>query len=162
MANGIRPVRRVALDLAVLGMLGAAAVGCVRTKYTLVNPSGQRYEPVPPENVVIVTDEAELDTLEYTRVAIIEATGSGEFTDQTDMLEAMRERAGKIGANAILLPQINEPGAGAKVAAAVFGTGTQRKGNVVALRILGPKKKAPTGLAYVWTRTVAGIRNLLE
>ena len=108
------------------------------------------------------TDEAELDTLEYTRVAIIEATGSGEFTDQTDMLEAMRERAGKIGANAILLPQINEPGAGAKVAAAVFGTGTQRKGNVVALRILGPKKKAPTGLAALWARATGGIRNLLE
>jgi len=76
---------------------------------------------VSPDSVVILTTEAELDTLEYARVAIIEATGSGEYTNQTDMLNAMRKRAGEIGANAILLPQINEPGAGAKVAAAIFG-----------------------------------------
>ena len=117
------------------------ASGCVTTRYTLVNPSAERYSAVSPDSVVILTTEAELDTLEYARVAIIEATGSGEYTNQTDMLNAMRKRAGEIGANAILLPQINEPGAGAKVAAALFGTGTQRKGNVVALRILGRKAK---------------------
>jgi hypothetical protein len=92
-------------------------------------------------------DEAELDTLRYSRIAIIEATGSGEWTNQTDMLDAMRKKAGAIGANAILLPQINEPGAGAKVAAAIFGTGTQRKGNVVALRILGRKEPSDSTTA---------------
>jgi hypothetical protein len=63
------------------------------------------------------------------------------------MLDAMRKKAGAIGANAILLPQINEPGAGAKVAAAIFGTGTQRKGNVVALRILGRKEPSDSTTA---------------
>jgi hypothetical protein len=85
--------------------------------------------------VVIFTDEAELEGVEYTRLALIEATGSGEFTDQSGMLKAMRKKAGELGANAILLPKIEEPGAGAKVAAAFLGTGTQRKGNVVAIRI---------------------------
>jgi hypothetical protein len=113
--------------------------GCVQTKYTLVNPSGTRYEPVLPEQVWLVTSEAELDTLQYVRVAIIEATGSGEWTDQTAMLNAIRKQAGKLGANAVLLPHINEPGAGAKVAGAFLGTGTQRKGNAVAIRVIGPK-----------------------
>ena len=122
-------------------VLPALLAGCVQTKYTLVNPSGERYAPVDPEHVVILTDEAELDTLNYVRVAIIEATGSGSFTDQSKMLDAMRKKAGKIGANAILLPKINEPGAGAKVAAAIFGTDTQRKGNAVAVRILGRKTR---------------------
>ena len=113
---------------------------CVHTQATYVDPSGLRYPAVHKDSVRILTSETELDTLEYVRVAIIEATGSGEYTSQTAMLEAMRKKAGEMGANAILLPQIQEPGAGAKVAAAIFGTGTQRKGNVVALRILGPKQ----------------------
>jgi len=133
--------------LATLLALLACSSACVTTRYTLINPSAERYASVPPDSVVILTDEAELDTLEYTRIAIIEATGSGEFTKQTDMINAMRKRAAEVGANAILLPRIDEPGAGAKVAAAVFGTGTERKGNVVAIRILGRKQQPDTHAA---------------
>ena len=125
-------------------ILAVLITACVSTRYTLVNPSAQRYPPVAPDSVWIVTSEEELDTLEYVRVAIIEATGSGEFTDQTKMIEAMRKKAGELGANAILMPEIMEPSAGAKVAAAFLGTGTQRKGNVVAIRVLG-RKQDPEG-----------------
>jgi hypothetical protein len=114
---------------------------CVTTHHTLVNPSAERYPPVSPDSVIIVTTAAELDTLEYVRVAIIEATGSGELTSQTEMLEAMRKKAAKLGANAILLPEINEPGAAARVAGAVFGTGTERRGSVVAIRVIGRKPR---------------------
>lgn len=120
-------------------LVATATLACVHTKATLVNPSAQQYPPVPPDSVIILTAESELDTLTFARIAIIEATGSGEWTTQTGMLEAMRRKAGKMGANAILMPAINEPGAGAKVAAAFLGTGTERKGQVVALRVLGPK-----------------------
>jgi hypothetical protein len=116
-----------------------ALVACVQTKATVLNPTAQPFAPVAPDSVLILIKETELDTLNYVRIAVIEATGSGEWTSQTGMLEAMRKKAGALGANAILLPQINEPGAGAKVAGAVFGTGTQRKGNVVAIRIHGRK-----------------------
>jgi hypothetical protein len=121
-------------------VLGAVLIACVHTQATYVDPTGPRYPLVPEDSVRILTAESELDTLEFVRIAIIEATGSGEYTSQTGMLKAMRKKAGAMGANAILLPQIQEPGAGAKVAAAIFGTGTQRKGNVVALRILGRKR----------------------
>jgi hypothetical protein len=124
-----------------LVMLAAMLTACVTTKHTLINPSAEQYPEVPPEAVRIIMSETELDTLEFVRIAIIEATGSGEFSDQTAMVEAMRKRAARLGANAILLPQIMEPGAGAKVAAAIFGTGTERKGSVVAIRVLGPKPR---------------------
>ncbi len=124
---------RLALSLLLLSLVGFTA--CVTTRHTLIDPSAPRFDPVSPDSVRILTDESELEGLDYTRVAVIEATGSGEFTNQTGMLEAMRKKAGELGANAIILPRIEEPGAGAKVAAAVFGTGTQRKGNVVAIRI---------------------------
>jgi hypothetical protein len=115
------------------------AAGCVSTRAIYLNPTGPTYPKVAPDEVRIFTTEAELDSLVYVRIAIIEATGSGEYTSQTDMLTAMRKKAADLGANGVLLPQINEPGAGAKVAGAIFGTRTQRKGNAVAVRILGTK-----------------------
>jgi hypothetical protein len=135
--------RKVLTQLALVIFIGAMTifVACVSTKSTYINPSIAQYNPVPPDSVYIFTTEAELDTLEYVRIALIEAKGSGEWTSQTGMINAMRKKAGKLGANGILLPAINEPGAGAKVAGAIFGVGTERKGNVVAIRILGTKPR---------------------
>ncbi len=113
--------------------------GCVSTKALLLDPTAERYPPVPPESVRIFTSEAELDTLKYVRIAMIEATGSGEFTSQTKMLKAIRKKAGELGGNGVLMPKIEEPGAGAKVAGAFLGTGTERKGNAIVIRVLGKK-----------------------
>jgi len=125
-----------------LGLLCLAITGCITTHATLVDPTATRYARVPPDSVRIFTDQSELDTLDFVRIAIIEASGSGEWTNQAEMLQAMRTKAGELGGNGVLLPRIEEPSAGAKVAAAIFGTGTQRKGNVVAVRVLGIKKKS--------------------
>jgi hypothetical protein len=130
---------RPILLLILIAGLGA----CVTTRHTFINPSAERFPRVSPDSVYIVTAESELDTLNYVRVAIIEASGSTEMTNSTNMLNAMRKKAGEVGANAILLPEINEPGAGVRVAAAVLGVETERRGTVVAIRILG--KRPPGG-----------------
>lgn len=122
-------------------MCATLVAACVQTSAVMLNPSAMPLRPIAPDSVRIYATEAELDSLEFTRVAIIEATGSGEFTSQSKMIEAMREKASALGANGILLPAINEPGAGAKVAAAVFGTGTQRKGSVIAIHVTGKKHR---------------------
>jgi len=114
---------------------------CVRTKEVLVDPAAPKLPEVDPGTIRIITDESELEGLDFVRVAMIEATASSGWTDQSKMIEAMRKKAGKVGANAILMPTINEAGAGAKVAGALFGTGTQRKGNVIAIFIRGPKEE---------------------
>jgi len=134
---------RFAIIVGLLLGAGLMVTGCVSTKATLLDPTMETYPPVPTDSVKIFTSEAELDTLEYSRVAYIEASGSGEYTSQTKMLEAIREKAGKLGCNGVLLPQIDEPGAGAKVAGAIFGTGTERKGNAIAIRVIGKKKDEP-------------------
>ncbi len=133
-----------------LGLLCIVLAGCITTHATLLDPSATRYARVHPDSVRIFTDQTELDTLDYVRVAIIEATGSGEWTNQSEMLEAMRRKAGELGGNGVLLPRVDEPSAGAKVAAAFLGTGTQRKGNAVAVRVIGPKKRpVPPGKSFI-------------
>ncbi len=116
---------------------------CVSTKAVLLAPESFQYDPVLPEEVRIFVDESELDTLEYVRIAIIEATGSSGFTSQAGMYKAIRKKAAKLGANGVLMPNIKEASSGAKVAAAIFGTGTQRRGEAIEIRVLGKKKVAP-------------------
>jgi hypothetical protein len=125
--------------LIILGLFGLI-VACVSTKGLYLDPTADRYPPVPPESVRIFVTEADLDTLNYVKIGIIEATGSGEYTSQTGMINAIRKKAASMGGNAILLPQIEEPGAGAKVAGAILGTGTERKGNAIVLRVFGRKQ----------------------
>lgn len=122
--------------------VGLVFVACVSTKSILLIP-GEEYAPVPTDSVRIYTMESELDTLEYVRVALIEATGSSGWTSQSGMYKAMRKKAASLGCNGILLPQISEASAGAKVAGAFLGTGTQRRGQAVAIRVIGKKKKQP-------------------
>lgn len=70
---------------------------------------------------------------QFERVALIYATGSSEYTSESGMVRKLRHDAGQRGANGIVLNPIHEPGAGAKIAGALFGIGTQRKGEVVAV-----------------------------
>ena len=133
-----------------LPLLCLALTGCITTHATLVVPTATRYARVPADSARIFTDQSELDTLDFVRIAIVEASGSGEWTNQSEMLQAMRAKAGELGGNGVILPRIEEPSAGAKVAAAFLGTGTQRKGNVVAVRVLGVKRRPSAGTPSGW------------
>ena len=124
---------------AIFCALCAIITACVSTNATLLIP-GEQYEPVSPDLVRIYTDESELDTLEYIRVAIIESTGSTTWTSQAGMYKSMRKKAAKLGCNGVLLSSIDEPGAGAKVAGAFLGVGTKRRGHAYAIRVIGVKR----------------------
>ncbi len=123
----------------VLLLLAVFVTGCVTTRATLLDPTA-RHPAVDPATVRIFTSEAELEKYEFVRVAIISSSGNTSWTSRTQMMESMRKKAGEMGANAILMPAIDEPSAGAKIAGAVFGTGANRTGEVIALRILGDRE----------------------
>lgn len=55
------------------------------------------------------------------------------WTNEQMMIAAARKMAAQIGANGILMPKVQEPSAGAKVAAALLGVGTTRRGEIVAI-----------------------------
>lgn len=131
------------LVVAVLAV-GVALAACVTTNTSmLVSP--EKYPAVSPEDVVVFFSEAELKEKGYTfeRVALIYASGSAEYTNESGMIAKLRLEAGKRGANGIIMAPIREPGAGAKVVGAIFGTGTQRKGEVVAVRWWVPAEARP-------------------
>lgn len=119
-----------------LGLVVVALSACVTTNSVPLG-AGTVYPAVPPEQVQVFLTEADVPG-EFEKVALINARGETSWTDEEKMVKAMQKEAGKLGANAIILGEFKEPSAGVKVAAAVLGTGTERKGQVLAIRILPP------------------------
>jgi hypothetical protein len=131
----------------VVAPLAAAVVigGCVTVgKSVLMDRSAT---PVPEAQVyVFLPSDSIAPTCE--RVAILNAQGSTDFTDESQMIDKMREEAGKLGANAILLQGIEDPGGAERVVGALFGTGTDRDGQAVALWC--PERASPADTSGVW------------
>jgi len=108
--------------------------GCVAVNTTQLGMRQQR-PPVPTASVEIYRT-AEQVPGKYEEVALLNASGPSSWTNEAQMFDRMREEAGKLGANAIILDAISEPGAGAKVAAAIFGVSAERKGRALAIYVL--------------------------
>ncbi|MGH1362128.1 MAG: hypothetical protein ACRBF0_01135 [Calditrichia bacterium] len=76
----------------------------------------------------------ETDSLpDHTRLAILNAKGDDGTTSEGAMIDKLREEAGKLGANAIVLGDIKDATTGAKVASFLFGTSANRKGRAIAI-----------------------------
>lgn len=115
-----------------LVVLCLALGACVQTNATLLNPSPVSRPKVLPEQVRIYRTAEQVQG-RYEEIALLNSTGESNWTNERAMFESMRKKAGDLGANGIILEAVNEAGAGAKVAAAIFGTGTQRKGRSIAI-----------------------------
>jgi hypothetical protein len=122
---------RPSLKLPMLTLL-FMATGCVSAQTTMLTP-GPRHGPVPAEAVEVYLAESELPE-GCQRIALIHAAGDAWWTSENGMIAATRKRAGRAGANAIVLQSIRDPSTGTRVAAALFGIPAERKGQVFGYR----------------------------
>ena len=109
------------------------SVGCVRTQAVQLGLS-QKRPPIPPDQVAIYRTAQQVPR-KYEEVALLTSTGDYAMTDEGKMYKSMRDKAAKMGANAIILDSMKEPNNGAKIASAVFGTMANRKGKAIAIYI---------------------------
>jgi hypothetical protein len=107
-------------------------VGCVSVNKSILapNPTGRTFTL---DEVAVYFESDSIP--EHTRLAILNAHGDIDTTDEADMIDELREEAGKVGANAIILGDIEEPGTGARIAGAVFGTTTERETQAIAIYV---------------------------
>lgn len=111
-------------------LIGAAA--CTRTNAALMDNS-VRLAKTCPDAVKIYTSPAKVGQ-SYTEVALLNSSGNTGFTSEGGMMKSMRKKAAEVGATGIIMTNIDEPSAGAKVASAfLLGTGADRKGKSVAI-----------------------------
>ena len=86
-----------------------------------------------PQNEVYVFLPSDSIAPSCERVALLNASGEETLTNESQMIDKMREEAGKLGANAILLQSIEDPGGAERFASAIFGTEADRDGAAIAL-----------------------------
>lgn len=120
------------LTMRAVGALTAALMvsACVSvSKSVLMDRS---FAPVPKQDVYVFLLDDELPE-DCERVALLSASGEVDWTDEAQMIDKMREEAGKLGGNAIQLRSIEDPGTGERVVAALFDTEADRDGSAIAL-----------------------------
>ena len=122
---------RAALLAALMGVLASA---CVAVNTTQLGAKTDR-APVPPDQVVIYRTADQVPG-KYEEIALLNAAGDSFWTNEAKMHNRMKQEAGKLGANGVILDSMSEPSAGAKVAGAIFGVGAERKGRAIAIRLL--------------------------
>jgi len=105
---------------------------CVSVNKSILapNPTGRTFRE---QDVYVYFEDDSIP--EHTRVAILNAKGDSDTTDESDMIDKLREEAGKLGANAIILGELEEPGTGARVAAALLGTSSNRETQAIAIYV---------------------------
>lgn len=120
----------IALALTVAGVLS----GCVTTNAAVLGTQSEKRPAVLPADVALYRFANQVPR-RYEEIALLNSAGDSSFTDEAKMFLSMKKKAGELGANGVVLDALSEPGAGAKVAAAIFGVSAQRKGKAIAIYI---------------------------
>ena len=125
-------------SLALLLIAVAFLASCVSVNSTRLGTAAYR-QPVPVEQVAIYLTADKVPG-KYEEIALLNAKGDSTWSSEAGMFKQMKRKAGKMGANAIILDAVSEPSAGAKIAGAIFGVGAERKGKAIAI-FMFPKDK---------------------
>lgn len=118
---------------------------CVSTNASLIDPT-VRLARTCPEGIKLYTTPDRVGQ-PYREVALLNAKGESNWSDEEDMIESMRNKAAEIGANGIILSGIDEPSALTKVIGQVAKTGSQRKGKALAIYVPSDSTNTATACA---------------
>lgn len=121
-------MKRLFVLLPCLALLALA--GCVTVSESVLI---RGLPPVHPDNIVIYFADDEVP--EHKRVAVLVGRGHYAATTEGKMYDKLREEAGKLGANGVIVEEFREPSGTGKVVSAVLGVGGNRKGQAMAILV---------------------------
>ncbi len=121
--------RATLLAVFALALLSA----CTSTGAVMLN-GGPEPERAPYDvQVFLHEDDVPGD---YEAMALVTARSDASWADETDLIRAMRRRAAKLGADAIIVGEIRDPDVLERVAEVLTPYEAQRRGRAVAIRLL--------------------------
>lgn len=123
----IRTLHLLALPL----LLSAAA--CVRTEAARLGPALHR-APVHVDSVQVYRSERDIQG-SFQKVAVVYVEGDVSPHHRSRMIRAARKKAGRLGANAIILREFRDPSTARVVASILLKTNIPERLEVVAVRI---------------------------
>lgn len=119
---------------AFLGLFAAAVLSaCTSTGAVMLDggPGPERH----PDDVRVYLHHDDVPS-EYEEIALVTSRSDAAWTDETDLIRAMRRRAAKLGADAIIVGEIREPNTLERVAEVLTDYSPPRRGRSVAIRLL--------------------------
>lgn len=111
----------------------SALSACVSVQSTRLG-AGLIHLPLPADNVAIYTTAQQVGG-QYEEVALLSVSGDYSRTHEEQIYKRMRETAGSMGANAIVLDAMSPSVTGAKIPCYLLGTPPERLGKSVAIYI---------------------------
>ncbi len=115
-------------------LLALSLSACVNTRAIQLGTPG-KYSPVDQRQVQVFLREDDVK-VPFEKVALIESKGQYDMVEYDEMVTAMKKKAAKLGANAIVLGDFRDPSVIAVVAQKVLGVSAERKASVLAIRLL--------------------------
>jgi len=127
-------------------LLGLSVVAsCVSTNAAVMD-SSVKLAPTCADGVAMFTTADKVGR-DYQEIAILNSKGESGWTSEKGMYESQKRKAASLGANAIIINNINEPKAGTKIIGSLLGTGAERKGSAVAIYIPSDSARTRTACA---------------
>ncbi len=117
------------MHFVVVFIIISALISCVSVDRTLLDPS-QSGEIFTAEEVKVYFESDEIP--EHTRIAILAGKGSDSWTNRNKLITKLREEAGNMGANAIVLGEVKDASTGAKI---FLGFRADRKADAIAIYV---------------------------
>ena len=102
----------------------------MRTSITTLDPTPR--QRIEPDQVQVFLQESDVPG-PFAKIALINAEGPTGYTSENGMIQKGKKKAAELGANGLVLNQMQEPSAGSKVAGAIFGVAAQRHGTMIAI-----------------------------
>jgi hypothetical protein len=128
---------RVLTTLALLPACFLSLVGCLSVTATqLGRPRSLADHTVIAAEQVAVYRDPEQVPGDYEEVALLHATGSLQWSSESEMMRKLREEAGRLGANAIILEPGRELSVHEKIAVQKSNVDIGREGRAVAIYVL--------------------------
>lgn len=112
-------------------LFSAIAAGCVSTNAAKL--TNEKFPSVKPDQVQVFLKEEDVKQ-PFQKIAILEAKGNYNI-DKAAFIKSLQKRAGKLGANGIILGNYTEATTGAKVSSALLGTSANDKREAIAIRL---------------------------
>jgi len=138
----IKAVQGVSMKKTAFFALVASMVftaSCVAVNVTRLG-AGPALPQIPADQVAVYRTADQVPG-KYEEVALLNGRGDSMWTSESGMFRRMKKKAGRLGANAIILDALSEPTAAAKIAGAVLGVGVERKGRAIAIFVYPPEKQ---------------------
>jgi hypothetical protein len=116
-----------------IAVAASACVPAVRTNIAPLDPS-LHLAPTCSDGVKLYTTLSPAEQ-PYRQIALVNSKGEISASNESDMLLSMREEAAALGANGIMMAEINEPNPITKVAAGVGQVTLPRTGKATAIYV---------------------------